>query len=97
MTRSDVCSPIYITTEPNDHVFGGWRGKVREETTEECVQIEDKSNNKVNEVFKSYLKVTRKVGHGYDVSFDEFSITERGCLKCLRVLPTYNLNITTIQ
>ena len=90
MTRYDVCSPIYLTTEPNERVFGEWHGEVHETSTMEWVQIEQKRNKQVNTVFKSYIQVTRKVEHGYDTLFDVFFKTGIG-MSTLLVVP-FNLS-----
>jgi hypothetical protein len=32
----------YLTTEPNEHTFGGWRSMQREAMVKECIKLEDK-------------------------------------------------------
>ena len=46
MSRYDVCNPIHLATEKNDHVFIGWCGKVWEATTMKCVKIEEYTDKK---------------------------------------------------
>ena len=72
ISRNDVLNARYLTTEPNEHTFGGWRSMRREATVKECIQLEDKRRNKMNAIFESNLAVTRKPGKGYAASFKGF-------------------------
>ena len=43
--RDDVCALRLNTTEPNEHIFGGWRGHnpgKREFSVLECCELEEK-------------------------------------------------------
>lgn len=72
MARSDVSKPRYLTTECNEHIFGGWRGERREATTQECTEIEQKRRNKIDAVYASNLKVSRDPKKGYAATFSTF-------------------------
>ena len=72
MARVDVVKPRYLTTECNEHIFGGWRGQKREATTQECTELEEKRDRKVKAIFASNLKVSRDPQKGYAATFDSF-------------------------
>lgn len=72
MARSDVTKPRYLTTEPNEHMFGGWREDKREATVQQCCEISTKKRNKMNAVHASGLKVSRDPKKGYAATLDSF-------------------------
>ena len=72
MARNDVTKPRMLTTEPNEHTFGGWRSDKREATVQECTEIENKRRNRVKAIFASGLKVSRDTKKGYSATFDSF-------------------------
>lgn len=72
MARSDVQRPRYLTSEPAEHTFGGWRGKKREARMIECLEIEDQRCRKTDAIFESNLAVSRNSQKGYQSTWPQF-------------------------
>ena len=72
MARSDASKPRCLTTECNEHVFGGWRGERREATTQECTEIEQKRRNKIDAIYAGNLKASRDPKTGHAATFSTF-------------------------
>jgi len=72
--RSDVSHPMLLTSECNEHTFGGWRNIQREFTVLEVTEIEEKRRVKMDAVHKSDLTLVRDKSSvkGYQATFHEF-------------------------
>ena len=76
VTRSDVHNLRRVTSEANEHTFGGWRSVNREFDIAKLVGIEEKCRNYTNAIFEGGLKTCRSGGSefkGYQETFSEYA------------------------
>ena len=56
--REDIVNPCQCTSEPCEHTFGGWRTDRFEVTLEETIWIEEKRQQKMNDIYEGGLSVS---------------------------------------
>ena len=74
----EIVNPIYWTMERSKNTFGGWRIHRREDTVQECVELEDDRRHKVNENYESSSAVSWSPQSGYQAASMGFAETPSG-------------------